>query len=376
MMIGHIYINGIIGSYKDEVGVELIDIISQVQKQRDAEEFIVHINSKGGDIDKGYDIYNYLKSLPQIITTEINGMCASMATVIALAGDKRVMVEGSQFMIHNPWAADVNGDSDELLAIHEIMRVEEDKMIAFYSDHTGILKEGLDALMKAETYLTPEKALELGFITEIRKAQEVKALAFKKEEVKKETSMSKEISNKIDQLMAFLKIKPEVKVTGKALEASDSNGAKVTITKADGSDLEGLPVAGDLIMVDGQLANGSIVIPEMKITIEAAEGVIKSVKEDAVEEAANPELEQAKQDLVASQAKVKDLEDKVKEHESFKAEVENKFALIEKGLKASHSNYVPQGRAASFDKGKEVSTGFTSKEDLKKRREELRNKKN
>jgi ATP-dependent protease ClpP protease subunit len=202
-MIGHIYINGLIGSFKDEVGVELIDIVSQVQRQRDAEEFIVHINSKGGDIDKGYDIYNYLKNLPQRITTEINGMCASMATVIALAGEKRVMVEGSQFMIHNPWAAEVNGDADELLSIHEAMRGEEDKMIAFYADHTGILKEGLDALMKAETYLTPEKALELGFITEIKPFQAIKAMAFKKEEVQKENTMAKVGKEILDTIKAM-----------------------------------------------------------------------------------------------------------------------------------------------------------------------------
>jgi ATP-dependent Clp protease protease subunit len=366
-MIGHIYINGLIGSYKGEVGVELIDIVAQVQRQREVEEFIVHINSNGGDIDKGYDMYNYLKSLPQRITTEINGMCASMATVIALAGEKRVMIEGSQFMIHNPWAADVNGDADELLGIHEAMREEEDKMIAFYSEHTGIMGEGLDALMKAETYLTPEKALELGFITEIRPMLSVKAMAFKREVVKKENTMAKLGKEILEQLTHFAKHlgvmeeKQADKPALKGMTVSDSNGASVTIMKADGSEVEGMPVEGDLISVDGQPANGSFVIPDKAMTIEAVEGIIKSVKADeTTTDTAAPELEQAKKDLAEAQAKVAELQAQTQAHEAYKAEMESfkeevttKLALVEKGLKASSSKYVPLGRTTGFEKGKE-----------------------
>lgn len=387
-MIGHIYISGLIGSFKDEVGVELIDIVSQVQKQREAEEFIVHINSKGGDIDKGYDIYNYLKNLPQRITTEINGMCASMATVIALAGEKRVMVEGSQFMIHNPWAAEVNGDADELLLVHEAMRGEEDKMIAFYSDHTGILKEGLDALMKTETYLTPEKALELGFITEVRPAQLVKALAFKKEELKKENTMAKvgkEILEQLGHIAKFLGVvedKPADKPLVKAMIVADSNGVELSITKADGTEIEGMPAKGDMITAAGQPGEGPYILPEMKITVTAKAGVIESVVEDGAAEPAaepNPEMEQAKNDLAAAQAKVAELEAQAAAHaaykaemETFKEEVTQKMALVEKGLKASHSNYVPQGRTTSFKTEPDAPSNRVAEG---KKRKEMYNKK-
>jgi ATP-dependent protease ClpP protease subunit len=386
MMIGHIYINGLIGNFKDEVGVELIDIVSQVQKQRSAEEFIVHINSKGGDIDKGYDIYNYLKNLPQQITTEINGMCASMATVIALAGDKRVMVEGSQFMIHNPWAADVKGDADELLLIHEAMRGEEDKMIAFYSDHTGILKEGLDALMKAETFLTAEKALELGFITEIKPASLVKAMAFKTEKVKKENTMEKvgkDILDQLSKMAKFLGVKDDDKPAIKAMVVSDSNGASLSITKADGSELEGVPAKGDLVTVDGQAGEGSYVLPDMKITLSVKAGVIDSVEEEKVVDPAapNPDLEQAKAALEAAQARVaeleasnKTLETKAQDFDTFKEEVTTKMALMDKVLKASHSNYVPLGKVTSFKKEEDAPV-LVTKEALQKIKAE-RNTKN
>ena len=101
-MIGKIYISGLIGTFGDEKGVELIDVISQVKKQPQATSFEVYINSEGGVVDVGFDIYNFLKSLGLPITTIGNGMVASIATVIFMAGTKRVVTPNTDFMIHLP----------------------------------------------------------------------------------------------------------------------------------------------------------------------------------------------------------------------------------------------------------------------------------
>jgi ATP-dependent protease ClpP protease subunit len=85
-MEGIIYINGQIGSTPTEKGVELIDIIQQVKAQEGALSFRVHINSEGGVVDTGFDIFNYLKSLQLPITTVGSGLVASIATVIFMAG--------------------------------------------------------------------------------------------------------------------------------------------------------------------------------------------------------------------------------------------------------------------------------------------------
>jgi ATP-dependent Clp endopeptidase proteolytic subunit ClpP len=384
-MIGHIYITGQIGSFEGVKGIELVDLIIQVQRQKAADTFYVYVDSPGGSIDVGDNIYMYLKSLPQIIMTVGFGMVASIATKAMLAGEERIMIQGqSEFMIHNPWAGGVSGDAEDLMSIAEEIRAEEDKLISFYSEATGISKEGLDALMKAETFLAPEKALELGFITKVITKEEalamgmifptaqvakLKALAFKKTEAKKENTMSKQILSKLDEVLAYIGIKKEEKVEVKALVVSDSNGVSLNITKEDGTDIQGMPVQGDMVTVDGQPADGSYILPDMKITIVVKAGIVDTVTPDAAAAVVDPALEQAQKDLTAALAKVKELEAKDKENESFKSQVETKFALLEKGLKASNSNYVVQGRTTEFrEKEKQTSVAVT-KAEMRKRRE-------
>ena len=117
-----ININGTIGSYTDKdgkiiSGVELVDVIAQAENSGAETEIQVVINSPGGLVDVGYAIYDYLTSLKssgKTITTVINGMCASIATIIALAGDKRQIVKGSKFLIHNPFITNAEGDADSM----------------------------------------------------------------------------------------------------------------------------------------------------------------------------------------------------------------------------------------------------------------------
>ena len=101
-MTGNIYISGQIGSFDGTPGIELIDVVSQVKKQPKATAFNVHINSEGGLVDVGFDIYHYLKSLGKPITTIGSGIVASIATVIFMAGSKRLIRENTPFMIHLP----------------------------------------------------------------------------------------------------------------------------------------------------------------------------------------------------------------------------------------------------------------------------------
>ena len=93
-MTGNIYISGQIGTFDGTPGTELIDIVSQVKSQPKATAFNVHINSEGGLVDVGFDIYNYLKSLGKPITTIGSGIVASIATVIFMAGTKWLMFSG------------------------------------------------------------------------------------------------------------------------------------------------------------------------------------------------------------------------------------------------------------------------------------------
>jgi ATP-dependent Clp protease protease subunit len=390
-MIGHIYIKGQIGSFEGVKGIELIDLITQVQRQKAAEAFFVYVDSPGGSIDVGDDMYTYLKSLPQRITTVGIGMVASIATKPMLAGDERIMIQGqSDLMIHNPWADNVRGDAEDLMSAAERIRAEEDKLIDFYSEATGISREGLDALMKSETYLTPEKALELGFITKVIAASEMvalgmvlptaqiqeaklKALAFKTTD-----TMTKKIEEKIDLLingMAKLFKGEEKKL---AMVVSDSNGVSLDIKKADGTEID-KPAEGDIVSANGTPAEGSYILPDMGITIVVKAGVITSITDAAAETTEEtttetPE-EAAKKELATAQAKIKELETIVEENKKSSEVIETKVALMEKSFKAIASKYQPEGRTTDFrEDGKEKVVALT-KDTLKERKESYKTKK-
>lgn len=180
MKIIQILVYGLIGSYINDKGdkvkgLELEDVIAQVNAHPGFDEVHVKINSSGGNAQAGFDIYHYLKSLGKPITTMVEGKCESIATVIALAGEKRTITAESIFMIHNPWGQPV-GDADEIAAAAKELKVVEDQIIAFYHEHTGIEKTALDALMKKETEMNPTIAVDMKFMTEM--VGKVEAMAY------------------------------------------------------------------------------------------------------------------------------------------------------------------------------------------------------
>lgn len=179
MAEGHIYIYGEIIPWQDEQagsygGVNLKDVSKQMQAFKDADELIVHVHSPGGDVYEGFAIHDALTNSGKKITTVIEGLCASIATVIALAGETRKITENSQFMIHNPWGM-AGGESEDIRRYADQLEKEEKRLADFYAKKTGQEIEDLKAMMKGETWMTANEAKEKGFITEI--ITELKAVA-------------------------------------------------------------------------------------------------------------------------------------------------------------------------------------------------------
>ena len=164
-MIGKIYISGLIGSFEEEKGVELIDVISQVKKQPNATSFEVYINSEGGVVDTGFDIYNFLKSLGLPVTTIGNGMVASIATVIFMAGSKRIVKPNTQFMIHLPMGGIDYATADEMELHSKEVRNVENKIIQFYAKELTLNKEAISPMLRNETWLSMDQLTDLGFVT-------------------------------------------------------------------------------------------------------------------------------------------------------------------------------------------------------------------
>ena len=273
MIEGHINIYGIISpwqdSYAEDCGeVNLRQVDKQIQDNLDAEKLTIHIRSEGGDVDEGFAIYDKLvthgKENNVVIETRIEGLCASIATVIAMAGSIRSMTENSDFMIHTPftWA---EGDADEFQKYADQLQAIEDKIIDFYVAKTGAARNSIEEMMKEETWLTSDQAKELGFVTEIittmkavakvRFNKSNKNITMNKEQFEKSIETGhNSLLDKLKNLLNLSGVKALTVTTadstvldfGDQVETVEEIEVGMTATLEDG----GTP-DGDLVMTDG-----------------------------------------------------------------------------------------------------------------------------
>lgn len=132
----------------------------------DVDVLNVHINSYGGEVAEGLAIYNMLKNHKAKVRTYCDGFACSIASVIFMAGDERIMSEASLLMIHNAWmytagnAAQLRKDADDLEIITQAS-------ISAYMGKVNITEDELKEALDAETWILPSDALEKGFATSI-----------------------------------------------------------------------------------------------------------------------------------------------------------------------------------------------------------------
>lgn len=129
-------------------------------------DITVWINSPGGDCFAAAQIYNMLIDYKGDVTVMIDGLAASAASVVAMAGTKVVMSPVAMMMIHNP-STMAWGDKDEMKKAIDILDAVKDSIMNAYEIKTGLNRVKLSKLMDDETWMDSTKALELGFIDEI-----------------------------------------------------------------------------------------------------------------------------------------------------------------------------------------------------------------
>lgn len=283
MKKGNIFIYGLIGKEFQnpdgsiEKGIDLLNVISQYQAQKDSDEFDVHINSKGGYVTDGFDIYNFLRSIGKPIHTIAKGDCMSMATVIFMSGDTRTVDAGTKFMIHLPWGR-TEGNAEEMEIYAKSLKQVESKVLDFYSKNTGLSKEALTPLLKNETFLTPDQTIELGFAS--HKWTTVDAVA----------KLNTNEMNWIDKMLGKSVDEP------KMLETTLADGNMITVeTEAES------PAVGDKVFdQDGNaLPDGEHVDSDGNVLV-VADGAIKEIKEATEEEPADEEMQAKLQKLMES----------------------------------------------------------------------------
>lgn len=131
-------------------------------------DITVWINSPGGDCFAAASIYNMLMDYKGKVTVKIDGLAASAASVIAMAGDKVIVSPVSMIMIHNPMTM-AAGDKGDMQKAIEMLESVKDSIINAYANKTGLSRNKLSRLMDDETWMDANKAVELGFADEIMK---------------------------------------------------------------------------------------------------------------------------------------------------------------------------------------------------------------
>lgn len=170
-----LYIYGEISDYSwwgDEVTPK--QFADDLEEVKNVDTINVRINSVGGDVFAAHAIYSLLKSAKPQIMVYIDGLAASAATVIMMAGDKIMMPPNAMIMIHNPWTI-ARGETKDFEKSIEILTKVKDSIILAYEAKTGLDKEELSVLMDAETWMTGQEAYDKGFIDELIQDEQVAA---------------------------------------------------------------------------------------------------------------------------------------------------------------------------------------------------------
>jgi ATP-dependent Clp endopeptidase proteolytic subunit ClpP len=223
-----IYIFDEIGTY----GVTAQDFISEIKGLKDM-PINLRINSLGGDVFDGMAMYNVIKRREAKTTVYIEGIAASIATIIALGADEVIMAENSLFMIHNAWGG-TSGEAKDMRKTAETLDKITSELTDIYVKKTGLSYDTLADMMDEESWLNADEAFALGFIDTISDSIKVAAKydvsKFKnitQEEIKNKLSINinnKKMTNelkdwfnsKVEEIVAS--VKGEVKVSADVAE--------------------------------------------------------------------------------------------------------------------------------------------------------------
>ena len=268
-----VYLFDEIGAY----GVTAQSFINDIKDYK-KQSLNLHINCVGGDVFEGMAIYNVLKKRTQKTTIYIEGIAASMGSIIALAGDEVIMSENSLYMIHNAWGGTM-GEASEMRKYADILEKLSNETADIYVKKTGLSIEIVKEMMNKETWMNANEALELGFIDAVSDAVKVAAKIdvskFKNitsDKVKqtlntnlKNPKMTEDLKNwfssKIDEVIAKVKSNDEV------IESAESTGnVEVEVKLTDEEE------------VSTKLSDFEASIESLKSTISSLEEEINSTK--------------------------------------------------------------------------------------------------
>ena len=356
-MVLKINIDGYIDKYS---GFSLTTLKNIVEANPEATELELYINSEGGDVIEGFAIHDYLNALGKEVTVVIEGLCASIATVIALSAkkDKRKMYSNAKIMVHNPYwtpSAPIGMESNELSSLANELAEVENQLATFYTNKLGLDITAVKEMMKAETWMSASKALEMGFVSTVINAASASARKQLpiKAQIKIDNNMQKEfteeqkswIEGKLSAIEnSFKNLFKKHNIKNMVVTLEDGN--QVFVETEDG-DLMGKKV---FLMEGGNMTetpapDGEHTTEDGRVIVVSG-GVVTEVKEAADVEALKKENEELKAQLQAAnestEAVKAELQNAMNEFHNFKASITNGNIEKEQGF--------PKGEAPAKEK--------------------------
>ncbi|MBE6198001.1 MAG: Clp protease ClpP [Rikenellaceae bacterium] len=341
---------------------DIDEFLASIAEDDDTIELRLHC--EGGCVTEGWAIVDKLRASGKKITATVEGVCASMATVVLLAASERKAYPHASLLIHEPYIPEYTlaeaYRAEDLQKLADSLNAETQKILDFYVERTGAERAELEALMSEDKFVDMERAKELGFISEI-----LPALSARSRTAKAQAKWNNNHQNFNNMAENKKKIAEVFAALGEALGLSQpkavaytlttESGDTITIDKPEGED----PAAGDAASPDGEhkMPDGTtIVVVDGVITeIRPAEGNDdnddKLAKADARIAELEAELANAKAEVETAKAEAESAKAQAKTKEEM--EILNLVTIAggKEWLAQAKSEYKPAKRTASTNAG-------------------------
>lgn len=316
----------------------------------------LRLHCEGGSVTEGWAIVDKLRASGKKITATVEGVCASMATVVLLAASERKAYPHASLLIHEPYIPEYTlADAyraEDLQKMADSLNAETQKILDFYVERTGADRAELEALMKEDKFIDMERAKTLGFISEILPAMSASRTPKAQAKWNNHQNSNNMAENKKKIAEVFAALGEALGLSqpkAVAYELLTESGDTITIDKPEGED----PAVGDTASPDGEhkMPDGT--------TIVVVDGVITEIR--PAEEQVEEETTEENEELAQANARIAELEAELAaakaEMESAKAQAKTKeemeilnlvrIAGGKEWLAQAKSNYKPSKRTAS-----------------------------
>lgn len=339
---------------------------------KDIDEFLASIASdddtidlrlhcEGGSVTEGWAIVDKLRASGKKITATVEGVCASMATVVLLAASERKAYPHASLLIHEPYIPEYTlADAyraEDLQKMADSLNAETQKILDFYVERTGADRAELEALMKEDKFVDMERAKELGFISEILPAMSAKSRTPKAHAKWNNHQNSNNMAENKTKVAELLNALGEAlglsQPKALAYELTTESGDTITIDKPEGE----YPAVGDTASPDGEhkMPDGTtIVVVDGVITeIKPAEEQETTEEENEELAKANARIAELKAELANAKAEVESAKAQAKTKEEMEILNLVNIAGGKEWLAQAKSNYKPSKRNASTNSEKQ-----------------------